>query len=50
MIVPRHVVTLVTQAIVVAAEVGATPTPTATIEVFILVIIWAGSQQFLQPC
>jgi hypothetical protein len=45
-----HIATLVTQAVVVAAVVGAKPTTTITIKVIILIVVWTGIQQFLQPC
>jgi hypothetical protein len=45
-----HIATLFAQAVVVAAIVAATSTPTVTSKVVTLIIFWVGNQQLLQPC
>jgi hypothetical protein len=50
MAVSWHIATFITQAVVVAAGVVATPTLTVTSKVIIFIILWVGIQQLLQPC
>jgi hypothetical protein len=48
---PWHIATFSAQAFVVAANVRATSTTTfTTSKDFILIIVWVGIQQLLQPC